>query len=443
MINKQKPLINSILRRLANLKFAIGLLFLIGFLIALGTFIEQDQSLIFYKTNYPETNPIFGFVDWRFILFFNFNKIYTSYWFAFILFVFAASLISCTFITQLPLLKKFKLWQFFKYSKQFERLTSMMTLEFSSNNLAYKLHKKNYHLFRQNKKNYAYSGLLGRIGPIFVHFSILFLIIGSVWSAFTGYTAQEIIPRGEIFHVQNLLKFGNTSYVPQLFSWRVNDFWITYTKEIKTNQFYSDLSLLNNQGFEIKRKTIFVNEPFIYKNVTLYQTDWDILGLKVKLDKETIIQIPLKKITSNGRKFWIGSIPVNIINEKTINYTVLVNDLVGNFLVYDEQGKLFGEYFIGQDFTLNNKIRISFSEFITTTGLQIKTDSGIPLVYFSFLLLILSVYISFISYSQIWQFETATNLLIGGKSNRAILFFQEELKRMVQNSKSRKFDFFS
>ena len=93
--------------------------------------------------------------------------------------------------------------------------------------------------------------------------------------------------------IQNLLKFGNTSYVPQLFSWRVNDFWITYTKEIKTNQFYSDLSLLNNQGFEIKRKTIFVNEPFIYKNVTLYQTDWDILGLKVKLDKDTIIQIPL------------------------------------------------------------------------------------------------------------------------------------------------------
>ena len=45
---------NTLLRRLANLKFAIILLFLIGFSIALGTFIEQDQSLIFYKTNYPD-----------------------------------------------------------------------------------------------------------------------------------------------------------------------------------------------------------------------------------------------------------------------------------------------------------------------------------------------------------------------------------------------------
>ena len=81
-----------------------------------------------------------------------------------------------------------------------------------------------------------------------MHFSILFLIIGSTWSAFNGYTAQEIIPRGEIFHIQNLLKSGNKSYIPQDFSWRINDFWITYTEELKTNQFYSDLSLLDNHG---------------------------------------------------------------------------------------------------------------------------------------------------------------------------------------------------
>ncbi len=435
MISIKKFSLNPILRRLANLKFAIGMLFLIGFLIAVGTFIEQDQSLSFYKINYPENAPIFGFVDWRFIFFLKLNKIYTSYWFAVILLVFASSLIACTFTTQLPSLKKFKLWQFRMYSKQFEQLNSLNNLDCSSNNLAYKLHKKNYHLFRQNKKNYAYSGLLGRIGPIFVHFSILFLILGSTWSAFSGYTAQQIIPRGEIFHIQNLLKSGNTSYVPQSFSWRVNDFWITYTNELKTNQFYSDLSLLDNQGFEIQRKTIFVNEPFLYKDLTLYQTDWDILGLKLKVDKTRTIQIPVKKLNTNGRKFWIGTIPVNVINGKSVNYTVLINDLFGNLFLYDDNGKLIRECLIGEDIKLNTNT-INFSEFITTTGLQIKTDFGIPLVYFSFLLLMLSVYISFISYSQIWEFETTTDLVVGGKSNRAVLFFQEELKRIAQKAKS-------
>ena len=72
---------NLLLRRLANLKFAISMLLLIGFLIAIGTFIEQDQSIAFYQTNYPENQPVFGFIDWRLIYFLNLNKIYTSYWF--------------------------------------------------------------------------------------------------------------------------------------------------------------------------------------------------------------------------------------------------------------------------------------------------------------------------------------------------------------------------
>ena len=96
MSNIKKNFLGFTLRRLANLKFAIVLLFLIGLIISVGTIIEQNQSLSYYKLNYPEITPIFGFIDWRFIVFFNLNKIYTSYWFLVLLFVFASSLISCT-----------------------------------------------------------------------------------------------------------------------------------------------------------------------------------------------------------------------------------------------------------------------------------------------------------------------------------------------------------
>ena len=226
------------------------------------------------------------------------------------------------------------------------------------------------------------------------------------------------------------------SYVPQIFSWRVNDFWITYTNEFKTNQFYSDLSLLDNHGFEIKRKTIFVNEPFLYKGITLYQTDWDILGLKIKVDTNQTIQVPVKKINTNGKKLWVGSIPVTLETGARTNYIIVINDLFGNLFVYDSKGKLIRECVIGQTAEINSNTSVTFSEFITTTGLQIKTDSGIPIVYFSFFLLMLSVYVSFISYSQIWQSEALNRLIVGGKSNRAVLYFQEELKRIVQKPKN-------
>jgi cytochrome c biogenesis protein len=269
---------------------------------------------------------------------------------------------------------------------------------------------------------------LGRVGPIVVHASIILLLAGSSLGSFGGYIAQEIVPRGEVFHVQNLIKSGDFGYVPQAIAWRVNDFWITYTNELKTNQFYSDLSLLDNNGNEIKRKTIFVNEPFVYKGLTVYQTDWDVVGLKMRVNTDKTVQVPLKKITKGGRKFWFGSFATS-----TEKFSFLVNDLRGNLLLYDEKGRLIKDCFLGSPINLNSKAGNVFEvlELITSTGLQIKTDPGISTVYFSFFLLMCSVYASFINYAQIWSVENGEQTLIAGNSNRAVLFFQTEFRKLI------------
>ena len=428
---------NSFFRGLANLKLAIGLLFIIGFVIALGTFIEQEQSLTYYQNNYPSTTPILGFIDWNFIFRFNLDHIYTAYWFILLLLLFGTSLLSCTFTTQLPSLKKFRLWNFLRASRQFTKLSQNITIENNlSNGVTYRLYESNFHIFRQGRKNYAYSGLLGRVGPIVVHASIIMLLIGSVWGLFGGYTVQQVIPRGEIFHLQNIIRSANNSYVPQDFSCRVNDFWITYTREFKINQFYSDLSIINGNGNEVKRKTIFVNEPFIYNGVTLYQTDWDILGLKVQLNDSSSYQLPLQKIVKGGRNFWFGSVVINNNSNSSTRFSILINDLRGNISIYNNQGILVKNCLIGDEVQLTSNITLKFNDFISSTGLQIKSDPGISLVYMSFFFLMFSVYLSFISYSQVWQVEHNTNVTLGGKSNRAVLYFQQEFRKIVKSLQS-------
>ena len=140
-----------IFRKLASLQLAIGLLFVIGILISIGTIIEQDQSLLFYQENYPETAPLFNFLDWKLIT--SLNLI--------ILFFFASSLLSCTFTTQLPALKKFRLWKFTSTVPQLKKLPIKDRLGRNLTNIAmYNLHGNNFHIFRQSKKNYAYTGLL-------------------------------------------------------------------------------------------------------------------------------------------------------------------------------------------------------------------------------------------------------------------------------------------
>ena len=232
-----------------------------------------------------------------------------------------------------------------------------------------------------------------------------------------------------------MIKFGQLSNIPQDTSCRINDFWITYTNELKTDQFYSDLSLIDKNGTEVKRKTIFVNEPLEFNGLTFYQTDWDIVGLKLRFNQDTIFQIPVQKINQGGRKFWFGSLNLQKVTGQ--NLTVLITDLNKKVSFYDSAGVLTQELNLGDSFEIENGINLQFVDYLTSTGLQIKSDPGIFTIYLSFLLLMVSIYVSFFTYSQIWVVEIAKRVNLGGKSNRAVLFFQEELRKIVKRTKQK------
>ncbi|MFA9202347.1 MAG: cytochrome c biogenesis protein ResB, partial [Candidatus Nanopelagicaceae bacterium] len=95
---------------LGNLKLAIILLLFIALISSLGTIIEQEKTISFYETNYPISNPIAGFINSDFILFFGLDHVYTASWFLILLFLFGGSLLSCTFSRQIPSLKLARLW---------------------------------------------------------------------------------------------------------------------------------------------------------------------------------------------------------------------------------------------------------------------------------------------------------------------------------------------
>ena len=120
--------ITKLAKKLANLQLAISLLFSIGIIISVGTIIEQDQALNFYKENYPITSPMFGFLTWELITFLNLDRIYTAWWFVVLLILFAASLLSCTLTTQLPSIKTFKIWKFYNKTNQLKTLSIAITL---------------------------------------------------------------------------------------------------------------------------------------------------------------------------------------------------------------------------------------------------------------------------------------------------------------------------
>lgn len=418
----------KIFRIIADLRFSIFILLLISFFSILGTIIEQDQSIETYKINYPLTNPVFGILTWDRILQFGLDHVYQTWWFFLLIFLFGSSLIFCTFLQQLPSLKIARRCQFLRTTQQFYPLKiSTILPSVSFPKVLLRIKSKNYSIFQQKNTIYCYKGLTGRMAPILVHFSMLLILFGTILGSLLGFKAQEIIPNTESFHIQNVLSNGQLTTIPNV-SARINDFWITYTNNTTVSQFYSDISILSNQGNEINRKTISVNSPLIYKNVYYYQTDWNLLGLRFQNLTNDHLEWPLSNFTSKSTKLWL----TYLVNQNLLNSEIIavVDNLEGYCSLYNETGKFLGNLELHE--TGNFKQLLTFSEIISSTGLQIKQDTGIPIIYCGFFLLMISSLLSYITYSQIWMIQQKKEIFIGGTTNRAAFEFELDFFKFIK-----------
>lgn len=414
---------------LTDLRLAISLLLAIAVFSISGTVLEQGQSVDFYQANYPEHPALFGFLTWKVILTLGLDHVYRTWWFLALLILFGTSLTACTFTRQLPALKAAQHWKFYDQPRQFQKLALSAELDTGSLlSLTPLLQKRRYRVFQEAEGTvYARKGIVGRLGPIVVHVGIVIILLGGIWGSMTGFVGQEMVPSGETFQVRNIIKAGPgaTSQIPKDWSLRVNRFWIDYTPTGGIDQFYSDMSVLDSQGAEVKRKTIYVNEPLRYRGVTFYQTDWAIAAIRLQLNNSPVLQLPMAPLNTNGKgRLWGTWIPTK--PDLSAGVSLLARDLQGMLLIYDVKGQLLDTLRPGMA-TKVNGVTLRIVEVVGSTGLQIKADPGIPIVYTGFALLMLGVLMSYVSHSQIWALQKDGHLYVGGKTNRAQVAFEREM----------------
>ncbi|MEA5528392.1 cytochrome c biogenesis protein [Dolichospermum sp. UHCC 0684] len=423
----------EVLPVLTDLRLAIILLLIIALFSVSGTVIEQGQLPDFYQSNYPEHPALFGFLSWKVIQVVGLDHVYRTWWFLSLLVLFGTSLTACTFTRQLPALKAAQKWKYYEEPRNFTKLALSAELEgVSLPSITPILQQKSYRIF-QEKDNilYARKGIIGKLGPIIVHIGIVAILLGGIWGAMTGFMAQEMISSGDTFQVKNIVDAGAWSSQDVLKDWsvRVNRFWIDYTPTGGIDQFYSDMSVLNNEGKEVNHEKIYVNKPLRYHGVVFYQTDWGISSVRVRLNKSPIFQLPMAQLDTKGKgRLWGTWIPTK--PDLSEGVSLLAKDLQGMVLIYDAQGKLINTVRAGMSIPVNG-VNLQIFDVMGSTGLQIKFDPGIPIVYTGFALLMLGVVMSYFSHSQIWALQTGETLYIGGKTNRAQVAFEQEVLEIL------------
>ena len=98
-----KQLQKKTLQILTDLKFAIGLFFLISFYGVCGSILEQERPAQYYIENYSVEKPFLNFLTSDLIFNLGLDHIFSTWWFYILLIIFSLSLITCSFTRQLPI----------------------------------------------------------------------------------------------------------------------------------------------------------------------------------------------------------------------------------------------------------------------------------------------------------------------------------------------------
>jgi cytochrome c biogenesis protein len=115
--------------------------------------------------------------------------------------------------------------------------------------------------------------------------------------------------------------------------------------------------------------------------------------------------------------------------------SLVAKDLQGMLLIYDTSGKLLTTVRSSMSTEVNG-VTLTIVDLIGSTGLQIKADPGIPIVYLGFGLLMIGVIMSYVSHSQIWALQKDDQFYLGGRTNRAQVAFERELLNLLDALKT-------
>ncbi|KAJ0792249.1 putative ResB-like domain-containing protein [Helianthus annuus] len=263
-----------------------------------------------------------------------------------------------------------------------------------------------YEVFLKGPSLYAFKGLAGRFAPIGVHIALLLIMSGGTYSAVGSFKGSVTVPQGLNFVMGDVLgPNGFLSTPTEAFNTEVhvNRFYMDYYDSGEVSQFHTDLSLFDIDGKEVMRKTISVNDPLRYEGVTIYQTDWSISALQILKDDEGPYNLAVAPLTVNGDKKLYGSfLPVGNADSTNVKgISMLLRDLQ-SVVLYDQDGKFAGVRRPNSKLPIEiNGTKIEIVDAIGSSGLDMKTDPGVPIVYAGFGALMLTTCVSYLSHTQV------------------------------------------
>ncbi len=438
----------SFLQVFSSVKLAIFLLIIITLASILGTLVPQNRSPEEYQAKYGDFSAL--------LMRLEITRLYQSWWYVSLLFLFALNTIVCTF-TRIN--AKFRRVFNPKVSvadkrirdyKEHEKIKKPGGLDEAVLGLQRILKSRKYRIKIEGKEDtkciLAQKKILGLFGSDIVHVGILIILFGGILTGMGGFRGNLNIPE------------GNTVNIPQAdFKIRLDEFTTEFYPNGAVKDWKSTLTVIDS-GEETVTKTIEVNHPLTYHGFVFYQSsygwDWNNphLELRVRMgDREEAIQISIREpytLWDNSTEVTaLRFVPDFVITEG--NRVATRSLQPNNPAVYIESTRNGKAVFSGwifakfPDFSQSHseetrEISFALKDFHAPqySGIQVAKDPGTNFIWIGSTLLMLGLFAAFYWPSRTMRFRlieagSHTEILAGGESKKSREEFQKEFEAVI------------
>ncbi|SDD28944.1 cytochrome c biogenesis protein ResB [Peptococcus niger] len=229
------------------------------------------------------------------------------------------------------------------------------------------------------------------IGSVILHLSLVLLVAGALLNMATGATEDVSLVRGETAKLTEGALAGTTV--------QVDKFTIDWYDNGSASQYITDLAFTDRKGKRTKEQ-ISVNHPYRHGFIKIYQEKygWEVHGKVSSLDgtKKYALRegqdFPLKEGQSLAQIF-VPNYDVESRSLKSVTaapknpylaVALQANGQPVDMRLLQKNGK-----------SMIGNLQISFDDYVPYTGLRVKYDCGIPVVFVSFILALAGLFLRY------------------------------------------------
>lgn len=461
---KNPGIVDKIWNLFSSITLAVVIFTVISITSIVGTIIEQQAE--------PEKNikiiakfvgesgavPVYRIIDAL-----GFTDMFHAWWFFALLFIFASNLIICS-IDRLPKILKAVKEPVSPLSPQAFNAMSVKreailegSLDAASAAAGSALDKIGFKAAKQSGSGetqfFAEKGRYSRLGVYVTHLSILIIMTGAIVGLQLGFNGHLNLLEGTS---SSAAYHFNGKEIPLGFDIHCDDFEVSFYDNSDTPKSYKSWLRIIENGKEIVKKEIEVNIPLKYKGITFYQSSYGFAPSKdsvfrfsvsssngVKQDFDLMFEESFTIPGTNIKGKVVDFSPAIAVDEsgKLFSYAESMNN-PAVFVEFTENGKAKYKQWILKRYPQTWKVADGIVEFKDLwksqyTGLQVRKDPGVWIVYLGCLVMAIGLYAAFfMSHRRIWvrlvEDKNGVVVSVAASANKNKIAMEQQAERLLK-----------